>query len=174
VQKQAPSFGRILVMVLFALSVFGLLLWLWLSFGGSVPLAPKQYEMHVRFGEAAQLAEEADVRIAGVPVGKVKKKDLYADGTDATIAIDSAYAPIPKDAKAILRQKTLLGETYVELTQGNRRAGMVPDGGRLASTRVSPTVELDEILRTFDHRTRVAVRTWMEQSGIAYQGGART
>ena len=37
-QKQAPTFGRLLVMVLFALSCFGLLLFLWLSFGGTVLL----------------------------------------------------------------------------------------------------------------------------------------
>ena len=34
-QKQAPSVGRIFVMVLFALSCFGILLYLWLVFGGS-------------------------------------------------------------------------------------------------------------------------------------------
>ncbi|MDX6650041.1 MAG: hypothetical protein QOJ97_1992, partial [Solirubrobacteraceae bacterium] len=37
-QKQAPSVGRILTMVLFALSCFGLLLFLWLAFGGASPL----------------------------------------------------------------------------------------------------------------------------------------
>ena len=38
----------------------------------------------------------------------------------------------PRTRKAILRQKTLLGETYVELTPGNaRQAGTVPDGGFL-------------------------------------------
>ena len=46
------------------------------------------------------------------------------------------YAPIAKDARAILRQKTLLGETYVELTPGNKRAaGTVPDGGMLADAQ---------------------------------------
>jgi hypothetical protein len=39
-QKQAPSIPRVLVMVLFALSCFGLLLFLWLSFGGPIPLKP--------------------------------------------------------------------------------------------------------------------------------------
>ena len=33
----------------------------------------------------------------------------------STLAIDPKFAPIQKDTKAILRQKTLLGETYVEL-----------------------------------------------------------
>ena len=40
-QKQAPSLGRILTMAVFALSCIGLLLFLWLSFGGAIPLKPK-------------------------------------------------------------------------------------------------------------------------------------
>ena len=70
--KDAPSLGKILAMVLFALSCFGLLLFLWLAFGGTVPLKPKGYRFHTSFAEAGQLALEADVRISGVPVGKVK------------------------------------------------------------------------------------------------------
>ena len=51
--------------------------------------------------------------------------DKQTGASDATIELDTAYAPIPKDTKAILRQKTLLGETYVELTPGlpERRDG---------------------------------------------------
>ena len=40
--KDAPSLGKIAAMVLFALSCFGLLLFLWLSFGGPIPLKPKR------------------------------------------------------------------------------------------------------------------------------------
>ena len=68
--KAAPSFGRIAAMVVFALSCFGLLLFLWLAFGGPIPLKPKGYRFNVSFAEATQLATEADVRISGVPVGR--------------------------------------------------------------------------------------------------------
>src|SRR3954464_14544612 len=114
-QKQAPTFGRLLTMVLFALSCFGLLLFLWLSFGGPVPLKPKGYRVQVAFPEATQLGLEADVRVAGVSIGKVRQKELDPAGnrTLATLELDRRYAPIRSDAKAILRQKTLLGETYV-------------------------------------------------------------
>ena len=71
-QKAAPSFGRIAVMAGFALSCFGLLLFLWIAFGGNIPLKPKGYRFTASFSEATQLAQEADVRISGVPVGKVK------------------------------------------------------------------------------------------------------
>src|SRR4029079_4659595 len=57
----SPGIGKVLTMVLFALSCFGLLLFFWLSFGGPVPLKPKGYEFKVAFPEAAQLGLAADV-----------------------------------------------------------------------------------------------------------------
>jgi virulence factor Mce-like protein len=174
-QKQAPTLGRLLVMVLFALSCFGLLLFLWLAFGGPVPLQAKGYRFKVRFNEATQLAKEADVRISGVPVGKVKTIEFVKGGqcrtetrianggcSEATIELKRQYAPIPGDAQATLRQKTLLGETYVELTPGSPGARKVKEGGLLPVGNVSPTVQLDEIFRAFDEKTRSSFRLWMQ------------
>ena len=174
-QKQAPTLGRLLVMVGFALSCFGLLLFLWLAFGGPIPLKPKGYRFHASFGEATQLAKEADVRISGVSVGKVKNitNDKQTGRSDATIELQPGYAPLPKDTKAILRQKTLLGETYVELSPGNKANGTIPEDGKLAAAQVSPTVELDEIFRAFDAKTREAFRTWMQTQAEGIRGRGR-
>src|SRR3954452_16866699 len=143
-------------MAVFALSCFGILLFLWISFGGSVPLKANKYELRVSFPEATTLAEQADVRIAGVSVGKVRKKDLDrgANRTRVLLDIDHRYAPLPKDTRAILRQKTLLGETFVELSPGDPHKGTLPDHAILANAQVEPTVELDEILRTFNPQTK--------------------
>jgi virulence factor Mce-like protein len=170
--KQVPSLGKILVMVGFALSCFGLLLFLWLAFGGPTPLKPRGYQFKVSFGEATQLAHEADVRISGVPVGKVKdiQTNPQTGRSDVTIELKPAYAPLPDDARAILRQKTLLGETYVELTPGSPNARKIPDNGRLGRSQVSSTVELDEILRTFDPQTREAFRNWVQTQAESING----
>jgi phospholipid/cholesterol/gamma-HCH transport system substrate-binding protein len=174
-QKSAPSFGRIAAMVLFALSCFGLVLFLWLAFGGPVPLKPKGYRVTASFAEAAQLATEADVRISGVPVGKVKsiEADTATGRSDVTFELDPKYAPLPDDAQAILRQKTLLGETYVELTPGTKSAPKLAEGARLAEGQVSETVELDEILRTFEPETREAFQVWMQSQAEAIDGHGR-
>jgi phospholipid/cholesterol/gamma-HCH transport system substrate-binding protein len=175
-QKQAPSLGRILAMVVFAMSCFGLLLYLWLAFGGPVPLKPQSYRLQAAFPEAATLAQEADVRIAGVTVGKVKTKELNdAEGTIkpntiVELEIEDEYAPVPANTKAILRQKTLLGETYVELTPGTSDEKL-EDGGRLPDVQVEPTVELDEIYQAFDKPTRDAFRAWIKNSAGAIKGG---
>src|SRR5206468_4840996 len=172
-QKQAPTLGRILIMGMFTLSCFGLLLFLWSAFGGPVPLKPRGYEFKASFAEATQLAQEADVRISGVPVGKVKKIELGDDGrTLATMQIDRKYAPVPSDSRAILRQKTLLGETYVELTPGTRGAPTLPEDGQLDTKNVASTVELDEIFGAFDKQTRQAFQVWQEEVAKGISGNA--
>src|SRR4051794_16318854 len=173
-QKQAPTLGRLLVMVGFALSCFGLLLFLWLAFGGPIPLAPKGYRFHASFGEATSLAKEADVSISRVRIGKVKTIDPGKNGrTDVVMQIDNKYAPIPRDSRAILRQKTLLGETYVELTPGSPKAPKLKENGRLPVAQVSPTVELDEIFRAFDERTRRSFEEWMQTLAQGATGRGR-
>jgi len=172
--KQAPSIGRIAAMVIFTLSVLALLMFLWLAFGGTIPLKPQSYRVKAHFPEAATLAVEADVRMAGVNIGKVKIKELDKGGarTTAEMEIKHNYAPIPKDTKAILRQKTLLGETYVELAPGNKSSGVLEDGSTIPNAHVQPTVQLDEIFSSFDPPTRKAFQDWMSELATAIQGRA--
>jgi phospholipid/cholesterol/gamma-HCH transport system substrate-binding protein len=169
--KAAPSVTRIVVMVTFALTCFGLLLFLWLSFGGPVPLKPKGYRITADFPEATTLANEADVRVAGVPIGKVRKVEV-GDGTNRTVAtleIERRFAPISQDAKAVLRQKTLLGETYVEMTPG-RSEKKIPEGGKLPDGQIEDTVQLDEIFDSLDPATREAFRTWQQDLAKGVKG----
>ena len=171
-ETSAPSLGKIATMVLFVLSCVGLLLFLWLSFGGAVPFSPQGYRFRASFPNAQELATQADVRIAGVSVGKVVAKSLDPQGnrTIVTMQLDKQYAPIHVDARAILREKTILGETYVELTPGSRNEPYLPDGGLLARTNVEPAVQLDQIFDAFDPVTRSAFREWQQQLAIAVRG----
>jgi phospholipid/cholesterol/gamma-HCH transport system substrate-binding protein len=170
-ETRPPTITRILVAIGFALSCFALALFLWITFGGPLPLKPEGYRFTVPFNEATQLAVESDVRISGVPVGKVKAVELADSGrADATIELDSRYAPIPTDTGAMLRTKTLLGETFVELTPGDGKAPSLEEGGRLPEAQVADSVQLDEIWRTFDAKTRDAFRVWMQGTAAALRG----
>ena len=168
-QKQAPSIARILVAVGFALSCFGLLLFLWVTFGGPTPFKAKQYEFTADFPEAVTLAKESDVRIGGVRVGRVTGLGLPEEGnaTEVTVQMDPKFAPIPSDTRAILRQKTLLGETFIELTGGSRDAPKLPDGGHLRFAQTQEANQIDEIFAALDPKTRKAFRIWMQHSAIA-------
>jgi phospholipid/cholesterol/gamma-HCH transport system substrate-binding protein len=170
--KRAPSTTQLLVITGFALSCFGILLFLWVTFGGPTPFRAKTYEVKIPFTEATQLAEQSDVRISGVNVGKVQKIELSPDGERAwaTTAIDAQYAPLPQDTRAILRTKTLLGETYIELSPGDRQGAELEDGGVLPQANIAQSVQLDEIFRTFDAQTRAAFKEWMQEAAVAING----
>ncbi|MDQ3739663.1 MAG: MCE family protein [Actinomycetota bacterium] len=168
-QKQAPTLGRLLTMVLFALSCFGLLLFLWLAFGGPVPLKPKGYQFKVAVPEANQLAIEADVRSSGVPIGKIKALEQAEAGnkTLVTVELERKYAPLDADARVIQRQKTILGEKYLELTRGTPGGPQIKEGGRLPDAAVEDTVELDEVLGILDEPTRNFFKAWQQDTGEA-------
>jgi phospholipid/cholesterol/gamma-HCH transport system substrate-binding protein len=172
-QKRAPTLGNILVIILFVLSCFGLLMFLWESFGGPLPLKPKGYRVTVAFPRALSLAEQSDVRISGVDVGHVISMKLGKDGrTHATLEIDGKYAPLRANMHAILRQKTLLGETYVQLIAEGKTGPFLRDEGQLADSQVEPSVTLDDILSAFDPKTRKAFEIWQQAvaEGITGRG----
>jgi virulence factor Mce-like protein len=167
--KQRPSNFAMLTMVAFTASCIGLLIFLWISFGGSLPLASQGYRFSVEFNQAVELASQASVQISGVTVGHVVsvRLDHQTGLSRAEIEINKQYAPRPADTHAILRQKTLLGETYVELSPGTPGSRSLGDGGSLSQAQVAPTVQLDQIFSSFDPKTRQAFETWMQQGGIA-------
>src|SRR5688500_2711647 len=199
-QKQALSVGRIRMAAGFAISCFLLIMFLWVAFGGPVPLKAKSYRVTAYFPEATQLAAESDVRIGGVSVGKVKEVTLAPpdkriegnDTTEAVLEIRPEFAPISEDARAILRQKTLLGETYVELTSGTEPAPeeapvslgaaanvsdaqadsieSVPEGGTLGVSRTEEATQIDEIFNALDEETRLSFQNWQRNAALAIDG----
>jgi len=199
-QKQAPSMGRILIAVGFTLSCFGLILFLWIAFGGPIPLKPESYKISAYFPETTTLARESDVRIGGVSVGKVKEITLAPpqyrvsgnDTTEAVMEIRPEFAPIASDAQAILRQKTLLGETYIELTPGTKDSGdaapvslgtaanvsdaeakevkPLAEDGTLGISHTQDATQIDEIFNALDEETRSSFQRWMAGSAVAVEG----
>ncbi|MDO9353567.1 MAG: MlaD family protein [Solirubrobacteraceae bacterium] len=170
--RQVPTLGKLLTMVIFALSCFGLTLFMWLQFGGAVPFKAEGYRISTTFPEATQLSVEADIRIAGVAVGRVKQVTPGTDGRSvAVLEVKRRFAPLPKGTKAILRQKTLLGETYVSLTPPSKLSGaLIPEGGRIPNADVGSTVELDEVFATFNPETRKYFQQWMQDGGAGLDG----
>ena len=131
------------------------LTYLWISFGGSIPFAAQGYRIEVAFPQANELADRrrrADRRRqrrqGRRPEARPARQPHAGDAPD----LSGSTRRSPRDTRATLRIKTLLGETYVELSAGNpQRAGCCADGGTAARRRrSSPTSTLDQILSTFD------------------------
>ena len=169
--KQAPPLSRVIAMIVFALSCFSIVLFLWISFGGPVPLKAKGYRFTADLTEATLLVNDADVRISGVTVGSVVKSERVGNVARATIEMKSKYAPIPEDTRVTLRQKTLGGETYVELSPGNPDGKPLEDGGALPTSQARETSEIDEVLsNVLDPKTRESLRQLFAYLATASEG----
>jgi phospholipid/cholesterol/gamma-HCH transport system substrate-binding protein len=99
-----------------------------------------------RFTDAAGLQPGSAVSVAGVAIGSVSDLTLDPATHDAAIVameLDPA-AHVGKDAIVRVRQRSLLGEKYLELVPGNPNAPLAVDGDRLAS--VGEQMEIDELL----------------------------
>lgn len=172
--KQAPSIGQLITIAGFALSCFGLLLFVWVAFGGPVPLSAAGYELKLPLTQTAQLASQSEVKVSGVTIGHVTSIDLgegdQEDQAIVTMDIEPEFAPVPSDTRAIIRAKSLLGETYIELTPGDKSEGTLEEGSELPEAQVAKSVQLDEIFRTFDPKTREAFKQGAIDNSIATRG----
>jgi virulence factor Mce-like protein len=170
-ETRSPRRTAVAIALTFTISAVCFTLFVWHSFGGVIPLQARGYQVHVSFGpDAAQLTTNAQVRIAGVRVGKVVRVSPRGRRIDATLEIDKKFAPIPADAHAIYRVKTLLGESFIELSPGTPHGPRLPDGGRLRSENVEAAQPLADVLGTFDPPTRRAFKRLVRGLDVALRG----
>jgi phospholipid/cholesterol/gamma-HCH transport system substrate-binding protein len=170
VVTQAPKRSAVFAAVAFTLSCLGLMIFVWTQFGGTIPFSPQGYRLHALFKETGLLVPNADVRISGVNVGKVT--DVQAKGVDSLVTMDlqPQFAPVPVDTHAILRQKTLLGEAYVELSTGNGSGRKLADEGTIPSTQVEDTQQLDQVLGSFNRPTQKNLQALLNGTYLSLAG----
>ena len=167
---QAPKRSAVLAAVAFSLSCIGLIIFVWTQFGGSIPFAAQGYRISAVFQETGLLVPNADVRISGVNVGKVASVEARGINSLVTMDIQHQYAPLPRDTRAILREKTLLGEAYVMLSTGTGAGPKLPDGGTIPTTQIEKTQALDQVLGSFDHQTQLNLQAFLNGTGEALAG----
>jgi virulence factor Mce-like protein len=166
-----PRPAAIATAVAFVLSCIGFLLLVWLQFGGNLPLQAKGYRMHTLLGlDAVNLASNSDVRISGVNVGKVIATTVQNGRVNAELEIDKKYVPLPADARVMVRTKTLIGETFLEVTPGDRNGPKIPDGGTLPYSHAGRAVGIDEVLAEFDAPTRRDFKKMLTDLSLALRG----
>ncbi len=107
-------------------------------------IAEKGYRLTVDFDTAAGLEPKSDVKMAGVPIGKVEEIQLVGNRARLVLRIRQGIR-IPIDSVGSIQTQGLLGEKYVEILPGKDAQRNLPAGGQVANT-LSPT-NLDEMVR---------------------------
>ena len=159
------------IILFFALLSVSGLLFMAINTGQRFGPLPPQYRVSFEARDAAGLVAGSDVRIAGIPVGKVTAVETSSKGAMVTIGIDpgKGYDPIYTDGTVLIRPKSLLGEKYVDLQRGVSNVE-VPDGGMLPPSQAFTQVEIDQVLNNSDPQTRQALSANLITLGQGFKG----
>jgi phospholipid/cholesterol/gamma-HCH transport system substrate-binding protein len=137
--------------------------------GGEFLLRPA-YRVVATFATGAQLVAGDEVTIDGFPVGRVESLRPVDGGAEVGLQLHPEYAPLFRDARAMVKSKNLLGETYVELNRGTPQAGPLADGGRIDLQHTLIPVEVSQVLDVLDASTRDRLVVLINELGESVQG----
>ncbi|MEU7525759.1 MCE family protein [Saccharothrix sp. NPDC042600] len=115
---------------------------------GGADLGDRPYAVKVQFKDVLDLVPQAGVKVNDVPVGRVDRIDLAADGWTAEVTVlVNGDVKLPGNAIAKLRQSALLGEKYVELAKPaeGREEGTLADGATIPVERTNRNPEVEEV-----------------------------
>jgi len=107
---------------------------------GQVGFFSRRYTLKAYIAEAAGLREGAQVRLAGVGVGNVKRVQISpyperARAVEIVMGVARTYQDqIRADSLASIETAGLLGESYVDITRGSPGQEVIADGGVLKTS----------------------------------------
>ena len=141
-----------------------------------LPFVPT-YDISAQLPSGSNLVEGNEVRIGGFRVGVVDKigtSTKIVNGQPKSIAvihmkIDKKAAPLSVDTGVLVRQRSALGLKYVQLTPGVAQKKFSP-GDTIPLKQSSLPVEFDDLLNTFDSKTRQNSRVALDGFGDAFAG----
>src|SRR5260370_15447774 len=121
------------------------------------------YRVAADFSSASNLVAGDDVPVSGVTVGRVASVQPIQGGARIQLQMMPRYAPVYQDARAMVKIKNVLDESYVELFRGTSTSGPLPEGGTIPQSRTLTPVELAQVL---DRRQRSEEHTSELQSHL--------
>ncbi|MBX5468967.1 MAG: MCE family protein [Thermoleophilaceae bacterium] len=139
-----------------------------------LPFVPT-YDLKADLPNGANLVKGNEVRIGGSRVGIVTSIDPVRrpDGTTyarVNMKLERRIEPLPLDSTVLVRPRSAIGLKYIEITPGQSRAGY-PNGATIPLSQATPRpVEIDDVLNTFDARTRQGSKQSIRGFGDALIG----
>lgn len=151
----------------FCALIFG---YLWANMGGSIPAVTSEgYRVVVSIEDADNVVFDSDVRVAGVPVGKVRGIDVKDSLANVTLQFDEeSVIPLHEGLTVHLRAKSMVEETYIEVIDGD--GAEIRDGGEISADAVAEPVQLHDVLTSLDEPTRDSLGRTLRALGKGTKG----
>ncbi len=116
------------------------------------PSAPV-HRLTAYFGNTVGLYPGADVRILGIPVGKVDKITPAGQAVRVELHYEAKYR-VPADAQAVIVAQSLVSDRFVQLTPVYVTGPTLQDKATLDVSRTAVPVEVDEVASSLNELSK--------------------
>ena len=115
------------------------------------------YTVVAHYPDSGGIFAGAEVSYRGVTVGEVQKLEVTDEGVDVYLDIDNKWDDIPKDAVAVVGNRSAVGEQYVDLQPKTDKGPYLQQPRRCRAVR--PRSPPPSSWRTSPPRPRRSTRT---------------
>jgi phospholipid/cholesterol/gamma-HCH transport system substrate-binding protein len=91
----------------------------------------RTYTVAASFSDSGGIFENAEVTYRGVQIGRVSELRMTEEGVDVLLAIENEHDEIPADTRAIVGNRSAVGEQYVELQPESDGEPYLRDGSEI-------------------------------------------
>lgn len=106
-------------------------------------------EFVAEFQDVSGLRANAEVQVAGVPVGRVTAIELTDDNVAQVRFTLDEQVPITGTSRVVVRYKDLLGRRYLEIRPGANDGRPLEPGSSIPVDQTAPALDLDQVYNGF-------------------------
>ena len=162
------------------LTVFVVLALLFISYiavkyvGAGALVGSGNYTATVEMPDSGGIFPNAEVTYRGVPVGRVGDMRLTENGIAVDLDIRSNAPDIPSDVEAVVANRSVIGEQYVDLRPKTDGGPYLTSGSVISSDRTARPVTANQLLAGLDSFVSsvpiTSLQTTVTELGDAFNG----
>lgn len=113
-----------------------------------------EYKVTAQLASSGGIFTNAEVTYRGVPVGRVGDLGLTKDGVSVALMINDSAPRIPASAKAVVANRSAIGEQYVDLQPDTDEGPYLTDGSVITEPNTATPVPVEDLIGSVDRLAR--------------------
>lgn len=134
----------------------------------------QSYKVVAHFDQSGGIFTGAEVAYRGVTVGRVSDMKLTDKGVDVVLDIEKDHKDIPGRTKAVVANRSAVGEQYVDLQPQTKQGPYLTDGSDIPMAMTETPIETTQLLTDLDTTVnsvnKQSLTTVVDELGKAFNG----
>lgn len=132
------------------------------------------YTVRLQLEESGGIFSNAEITYRGYNIGRVGQLRLTETGLEVDLAIEPDMPPVPADLKAVITNRSAVGEQFVDLQPQSDGAPFLDDGSVIPAAKATVPISSAELLADMNRFTSSvpieSLRTVVDESYDAFNG----